>query len=116
MTTRDKTIAAWLTVAVIIVGLGIFWAVSSPTADALPQSTATAIKDYVASQESVPATEVSILSVNKRDWPNSCLGVATTNEICAQVITPGYEIRVSVNGSERVYHTNESGSAVRIAE
>ncbi len=44
--------------------------------------------------------------------PRHCIG---PDEVCAQVITPGYEVTLEYNGEQYVYHTNQSGSSVRAA-
>lgn len=56
---------------------------------------------------------VVVQSAQEREWPDSCLGLAASTEFCLQVITPGYEVKVSYNGKELTYRTNADGSALR---
>lgn len=42
----------------------------------------------------VPVEDVSVLGVEARDWPDSCLGLGGQDEACTDVITPGYLIRL----------------------
>jgi hypothetical protein len=56
---------------------------------------------------------VIVETVLEKEWPDSCLGLAEPEEICAQVITPGYEITALVNNKKLIYRTNEVGSVIR---
>ncbi|MEK7584103.1 MAG: hypothetical protein AAB490_02580 [Patescibacteria group bacterium] len=49
--------------------------------------------------------------VSDAEWPDSCLGI-DTGELCAQVITPGYEIEVFYLDTPYVYRTNQDGTIV----
>ena len=40
-------------------------------------------------------------------------GGKQTDELCIQVITPGYEVTVQAQGSLRTYRTNGAGSVIR---
>lgn len=57
----------------------------------------------------------SVISV---EWPDACLGVEQADQVCAQVITPGYTvILTTIDPESRVeqqvqYNTNEDGSVV----
>jgi hypothetical protein len=57
--------------------------------------------------------EVVVVEVLQREWRNACLELSGEDEMCAQVITPGYS--VIFQAGERIfrYRTNESGTSVR---
>lgn len=55
---------------------------------------------------------VGVVSFEEVEWPDSCLGVSSPDVLCAQVITPGYRVRLEVNGRQYEYHTSESGDRV----
>jgi hypothetical protein len=61
-----------------------------------------------------PAT-IQVISAEKVEWSDSCLGLGQTNESCLAVITPGYKITFSVAGQEYVIHTDEGGYQTRVA-
>jgi hypothetical protein len=75
---------------------------------------AAAAQGALATELGVPASEITIVSTERVDWPDSCLGAATEGEICAQVITPGYRIMLHVNGKKVEVHADESGRTVRV--
>jgi hypothetical protein len=59
--------------------------------------------------------EVQFVSMEEVEWSDACLGVADKGEMCAQVITPGFLIRMQAGGRLYELHTNPTGSLVRIA-
>lgn len=72
-----------------------------------------AVKSKIASLLNLTSNDISIASKKNMDWPDACLGLAQSGEICAQVITPGYEFNVLSNGTTTVWRTNGDGSVVR---
>jgi len=65
-------------------------------------------------QLGVSVDNVQIVSSEKVDWPDACLGVPSDGEACAQVVTPGFRIDVQVNGQQYEVRTDETGSTVKI--
>lgn len=61
----------------------------------------------------IPGGETIVMSAFEREWPDSCLGLANEDEMCAQVITPGYEVVVKAGQGEYTYRTNSDGSQIR---
>ena len=70
----------------------------------------------LANQLGIDSSEVTVVSSEAVEWPDACLGVTLEDEMCAQVITPGYKIVLSANGNSYTYHTDQSGSWYRLAE
>lgn len=70
----------------------------------------------LANQLGIDSSEVTVTSSEAVEWPDACLGVTLEDEMCAQVITPGYIIVLSANGSSYTYHTDQSGSWYRLVE
>jgi hypothetical protein len=62
------------------------------------------------------AGEVEIVAVEPVEWPDACLGAATAEEVCAQMITPGYRVTLAANEEQYVFHTDAQGLGVRLAE
>jgi len=69
----------------------------------------------LAQLKGIPASEIAVVSVDAAEWSDSCLGVDTPGLVCLTVITPGYRILLSAGGEQFEFHTNEGGSAVRLA-
>ncbi len=119
----------WLIVIVLIV-LGIYYVVSSPApspttgnatstaADASPSvatdPAAQAVVAAAAIDYGVPDDQVVLLTLTRQTWPNVCLGIAASStESCAQVVTPGAEITLTVNGETHIYPASQDGTSVR---
>lgn len=58
----------------------------------------------------VPVAQVQIRTVEEREWPDSCLGLARQGELCAQVITPGYRVVFAHDNLTYEYRTDRTGS------
>ena len=61
------------------------------------------------------ADEITLVSTEAMDWPDSCLGVPQEGLDCAQTITPGFRIILESNGREVEYRTNQDGTHIRPA-
>lgn len=61
----------------------------------------------------MPVDEIEIVSYSQEEWTDSCLGLGTAEEICAQVITPGWRVVLEVDGTEYVYRTDISADIIR---
>jgi len=72
-----------------------------------------AAKNELASSLEVDESEVEIISVEDSEWPNSCLGLESQDEMCAQVIVPGYLVTLEVNGEEYRFRTDKEGSILK---
>ena len=71
-------------------------------------------EDLANTYEGRTVDEVTLVSIAAKDWPDACLGVPKAGEACAQVITPGYDIVLDLDGAHYFYHTDE-GRNVRLA-
>lgn len=80
----------------------------------LPVPTAVAAaRTNLAQKLGLAESSVVILEALERDWSDACLELAKPNEVCAQVITPGYAILLLASGKEYRYRTDLSGATVR---
>lgn len=73
------------------------------------------IRQLLARQLHIDPATIQVVSVEKVEWSDGCLGLGQANESCIAVITPGYKITLNVAGQEYVIHTDEGGSQVRVA-
>jgi len=54
-----------------------------------------------------------VLDYAPADWPDACLGLAGPDELCAQVITPGWRIVLQAGDAEVVLRGDELGTVIR---
>jgi len=69
---------------------------------------------HLANLLAIAEADIDVVELEGVEWPDSCLGDAQPDEICLQVITPGYRIVLRAAGEEYVYHTDESGRILRL--
>lgn len=90
---------------------------AAPAAGAAPVSPgseaaqATAIAD-LAKQTGVPADQITVVSVDPMEWPDTSLGCPQEGMMYAQVITPGYLIVLETQGQQYEYHTDQGTNVV----
>lgn len=72
-----------------------------------------ALAEYLSVDE---PKSIVVLTAFEIEWPDACLGFPQEDEMCAQVITPGYDIVLQYKGIQYRYHTNNDGSALRAAQ
>ncbi len=92
----------------------------SPVAAASPGPEAQAAVDEVvraaAAYAAIPATDVGVLQVEARDWPDSSLGCPRPGLMYSQIVTPGYLIVVQAGTRLLEYHSDARGRAVLCQE
>jgi hypothetical protein len=82
------------------------------TGDDIPMAVETA-RQQVADTLGVDIGQVQITSIQPQEWPDACLGLPDEGEVCAQVITPGYEVRMEINEQVYIVRTDELGQNIR---
>jgi hypothetical protein len=78
-----------------------------------PEAAVNAAAD-LAQRLKVDIDTIKLVNAEQIDWPDACMGIQQPGIMCAQVITPGYKVILEANGQQYEYHTNESGSVVRL--
>jgi hypothetical protein len=86
------------------------------TEDAVLPVTGTEAQRFLAEQLGIDISRVQILSFQAVQWPDACLGLAAEDELCAQVMTPGYQLMFQVDERQYEVRTDTSGSVIRLAQ
>lgn len=84
--------------------------------DALTPDVQQAILQAVSQQQNVPTDELEITSVEAADWPDACLGLAGPDEMCAQMITPGWALTIVGQQQTWQYRTDLDALQVKAVE
>ncbi len=80
----------------------------------LRSSLVRAIRRDLSRKTGIPTRKLRIVEAQRRTWPNSCLGLPVANQMCAQVLTPGWQI-VATDGQNRwTYRSDRSGKILRL--
>ncbi|GAB4229197.1 MAG: hypothetical protein Kow00121_58140 [Elainellaceae cyanobacterium] len=74
------------------------------------------LKSVLSMKTGVPSYEILFISAEATNWPDACLGAADADEVCAQVITPGYRVILSTLTEEFTFHTDRLGENLRLLE
>jgi hypothetical protein len=72
-----------------------------------------AVRASLAIQLGVDPLKIFLVDVTPMQWPDSCLGLPTPSEMCLQVITPGFLVRVRDGDAIYEFHTNRDASQIR---
>ncbi len=115
---------AWLSAIAVAVAFATFALALAPasvgaqTAQAdIPAGLAQAVRAQVAAQTGVSADQVSLPRAERVIWENGCLGIQpATGEVCAQGQVSGYVVWGMGNNVTARYHTNFSGTDVRVGQ
>ena len=69
-------------------------------------------KDDLARRLKVPVSDISVVSVEAVDWPDTSLGCPQPGMAYAQVITPGFRMVVEAAGESYEYHADRDSQVV----
>lgn len=72
-------------------------------------------RDFLAAQLGISTDEITVVRAEAVEWSDSCLGLGQADEICAQMITPGYKVILEVKGSQYELHTDQNGENIRMS-
>lgn len=75
-----------------------------------------AARTALAARLNVDVASILILEAHEAEWSDSCLGLGGPAESCLQVITPGYAVLMTYEGTGYRYRTNTEGTIVRAEE
>lgn len=108
-----------LGLSLLVVGMGVAAcagdaATTTATANPEKQAAIDLAKTKLAARLSVDAARITVVSADAVDWPDTSLGVPEAGKMYAQVITHGYKIVLSANGTTYEYHTGTSGTTTNI--
>ncbi|MDQ3547201.1 MAG: hypothetical protein M3439_00135 [Chloroflexota bacterium] len=80
--------------------------------DNLPAPVERAI-EAAASDAGIDTGDVGLIAFSEEQWNDTSLGCPQPDGMYAQVITPGYDVRLLVDGNELEYHTDMDAAVVR---
>lgn len=82
--------------------------------EVIPPDVALNVQNQVSEALGVPLESIQLQNIEKMDWPNSCLGLPSEgDEVCAEVITPGWLLTFDINDQQYQYRVDSTGTIVR---
>lgn len=95
-------------------GRSLRLASEKPLSDKLPASVKNAVLQVASKRLQQPISQLTIIQAQQQTWSNGCLELANADEFCTQALVPGWRVVVGAIDKTLVYHTNQTGSAVRL--
>ncbi|HEY9833912.1 MAG TPA: hypothetical protein V6D26_25400 [Stenomitos sp.] len=80
----------------------------------LPNSVTNAVLRTAAGQLGVPRSQLQIIEAEPQTWSDRCLGLGSPVELCERALTPGWRVVVGGQQQRLVYHTDDTGSILRL--
>lgn len=74
------------------------------------------VKKDLGQKQGITVDQIKLMSISEVEWNDSCLGYHGKDEMCLQVITPGYKIILSDGKKSYEYHTDRTGKSLRSKE
>ncbi|MBE8966944.1 hypothetical protein IQ277_12020 [Nostocales cyanobacterium LEGE 12452] len=82
----------------------------------LPTSVKNAVLQAASRRLQQPISQLTIIEAQQQTWSNGCLSLPRPDENCTEAIDSGWRVVVGAVGQTLVYHTNQTGSAIRLNE
>ncbi len=82
--------------------------------DELPASVKNAVLQAASRRLQQLISQLTIIQAQRQTWKDSCLELANADEFCTQALVSGWRVVVGAVDQTLVYHTNQTGSAVRL--
>lgn len=80
----------------------------------LPNSVTNAVLRTAAGQLGTPRSQLRIIEAEQQTWRDRCLGLGSPVELCESALTPGWRVVVEGQQQRLVYHTDTTGSILRL--
>ncbi len=64
----------------------------------------------------IPVEDMVVVEATSTEWPDACLGLGEPDEVCAELITPGWELTIHADGEYYVVRTDEFGDTIRVEQ
>ena len=91
----------------------------TPTSKSLkniPESVKDAVLQAASQRLNLPTDRLSVIQYRQHTWKDGCLELSKPDEVCTQTLINGWWVVVAIVDQTLVYHTNDSGSAIRLNE
>jgi hypothetical protein len=79
----------------------------------LPKAVVNSIDRDMVQRFKVPLTSVKFKIFSSQAWPDGCLGLAKTDEVCPQAVVNGWLVEATDGSQSYVYRTDNTGANLR---
>lgn len=95
-------------------GRSLRLASTNTSSDKLPASVKNAVLQAASKRLQQPISQLTIIQAQQQTWRDGCLELPNADEFCTQALVSGWRVVVSGGEQTLVYHTNQTGSAIRL--
>jgi hypothetical protein len=89
---------------------------AGPVEDAVLPVTGSEAQRFLAERLGIDISRVQLQSIRPVQWPDACLGLPVEGELCAQVITPGFQVILQVDDRQYEVRTDNTGNVIRLGQ
>nr|MDZ8205762.1 hypothetical protein [Dendronalium sp. ChiSLP03b] len=82
----------------------------------LPASVKNTVLQAASRRLQLPISRLTIIQAQQRTWRDGCLELGNINELCIAALTPGWRVVIGAVDQTLVYHSNQTGSVIRLNE
>lgn len=80
----------------------------------IPNNIVDAVREDLSNQTGILPENLKVTQVSQETWPNTCLGLANSNELCGQRLVEGWHIVLSDGNNTWSYRTDDRGKLIRV--
>ncbi|WP_298907082.1 hypothetical protein [uncultured Nostoc sp.] len=95
-------------------GRSLRLASTNTSSDKLPASVKNAVLQAASKRLQQPISQLTIIEAQQQTWRDGCLELPNADEFCTQALVSGWRVVVGQGEQTLVYHTNQTGSAIRL--
>ncbi|MEH2012509.1 hypothetical protein [Nostoc sp.] len=95
-------------------GRSLRLASTNTSSDKLPASVKNAVLQAASKRLQQPISQLRIIEAQQQTWRDGCLELPNADEFCTQALVSGWRVVVGEGEQTLVYHTNQTGSAIRL--
>ncbi len=106
---------------VVVMGLALALSACEPAPPPEPEDPTDAppeVEDAAMSvlsdETGIAMEDMEVVDAQWTEWPDACLGLGEPDEVCAEVMTPGWELTIEAEGENYVVRTDDLGAEVRV--
>lgn len=122
-----KIVVVATIVVILLASIGVFYtrqvnrvqptptlAVPTSTMSTQEQQIVQTSRAVLSQKLTVPLESIEVITIEAINWPDASLGAPEEGQMYAQVITPGYKLKILAISVEYEIHTDAQGSQVVI--
>lgn len=80
----------------------------------VPPAVIARLRQALSQRTKLPPAKLKVVDATAKRWPDGCLGLAKTNEICTEALVPGWRVVLSDGKQRWVYRSDKQARVYRL--